>query len=82
MKKENKVTIVEISPRDGLPAVCKSLLADNEVMFINKLSQAGFKKIECASFLHPASFTEKLRCRKNYRRDRKTIRRHLCGIGA
>jgi len=53
LKKENKVTIVEISPRDGLPAVCKSLSADNEVMFINKLSQAGFKKIECASFLHP-----------------------------
>jgi hydroxymethylglutaryl-CoA lyase len=53
LKRENKVTIVEISPRDGLPAVCKSLSTDNEVMFINKLSQAGFKKIECASFLHP-----------------------------
>ena len=53
MKKENKVTIVEISPRDGLPAVGKSLSTDNEVMFINKLSQAGLKKIECASFLHP-----------------------------
>lgn len=53
MKKDNKVTIVEISPRDGLPAVCNSLSTDDEVMFINKLSQAGFKKIECASFLHP-----------------------------
>ena len=53
MKKEDKVTIVEISPRDGLPAVSKSLTTDDEVLFINKLSQAGFKKIECASFLHP-----------------------------
>ena len=53
MKKEDKVTIVEISPRDGLPDVCKGLSTADKVMFINKLSQTGFKKIECASFLHP-----------------------------
>ncbi len=43
MKKEDKVTIVEISPRDGLPAVGKSLSIDDEVLFINKLSKAGLK---------------------------------------
>lgn len=53
LKKNNKVTIVEISPRDGLPALGKSLSTEDEVLFINKLSKAGFKKIECASFLHP-----------------------------
>ena len=53
MKKEDKVTIVEISPRDGLPGVCDGLSTADKVMFINKLSQTGFKKIECASFLHP-----------------------------
>ena len=53
MKKNNKVTIVEISPRDGLPAVWKTLSTNDEVLFINKLSKAGFRKIECASFLHP-----------------------------
>ncbi len=53
MKKADKVTIVEISPRDGLPTVCSSLSTDEQVLFINKLSQAGFKKIECVSFLHP-----------------------------
>jgi hydroxymethylglutaryl-CoA lyase len=53
LKKSNKVTIVEISPRDGLPALGKSLSTEDQVLFINKLSMAGFKKIECASFLHP-----------------------------
>jgi hydroxymethylglutaryl-CoA lyase len=53
LKKDEKVTIVEISPRDGLPDVCKGLSTADKVMFINKLSQTGFKKIECASFLHP-----------------------------
>lgn len=51
--KDDKVTIVEISPRDGLPDVCKGLSTADKVMFINKLSQTGFKKIECAAFLHP-----------------------------
>jgi len=53
LKKNEHVTIVEISPRDGLPALGKSLSTEDHVLFINKLSKAGFKKIECASFLHP-----------------------------
>lgn len=53
MKRNDSVTIVEISPRDGLPALGKTLSTNDHVLFINKLSKAGFKKIECASFLHP-----------------------------
>jgi len=53
LKRNDSVTIVEISPRDGLPALGKTLSTNDHVLFINKLSKAGLKKIECASFLHP-----------------------------
>ncbi len=50
---DNQVTIVEVSPRDGLPAVCDNLSTADEIMYINKLSETGIKKIECVSFSHP-----------------------------
>lgn len=52
-KKDDGVTIVEVSPRDGLPEVCKGLSTADKIMYINKLSETGLKKIECASFTHP-----------------------------
>ena len=52
-KKDDQVTIVEVSPRDGLPEVCRSLATEDKIKFINKLSDTGLKKIECASFTHP-----------------------------
>ncbi|PKN17809.1 MAG: hypothetical protein CVU71_15395, partial [Deltaproteobacteria bacterium HGW-Deltaproteobacteria-6] len=52
-KKDDQVTIVEVSPRDGLPEVCRNLATEDKIKFINKLSDTGLKKIECASFTHP-----------------------------
>ncbi len=52
-KTDDNVTIVEISPRDGLPAVCKGVSTEDKVAFINKLSETGLQKIEVASFTHP-----------------------------
>jgi hydroxymethylglutaryl-CoA lyase len=52
-KKEGEVTIVEVSPRDGLPAVCEGPSTADKIMYINKLSETGIKKIECVSFTHP-----------------------------
>lgn len=52
-KKENQVTIVEVSPRDGLPEVCHGLSTPDKIKYINKLSETGLKKIECTSFTHP-----------------------------
>ena len=50
---EDQVTIVEVSPRDGLPAVCEGLSTADEIMYINKLSETGIRKIECVTFSHP-----------------------------
>lgn len=50
---EDQVIIVEVSPRDGLPAVCEGLSTADEIMYINKLSETGIKKIECVTFSHP-----------------------------
>ena len=52
-KKDSPVTIVEVSPRDGLPEVCEGLSMADKIKYINKLSETGIKKIECASFSHP-----------------------------
>lgn len=57
-KKENSLTIVEVSPRDGLPEVCSGLSTENKINYINKLSETGLKKIECASFTHPRLLPE------------------------
>lgn len=52
-KKDAQVTLVEVSPRDGLPEVCESLSTSDKIKYINKLSETGLRKIECASFSHP-----------------------------
>jgi len=52
-KKEGQVNIVEVSPRDGLPAVCENLSTADKIKYINKLSETGLRKIECAAFTHP-----------------------------
>lgn len=52
-KKEAQVKIVEVSPRDGLPEVCKGLSTADKIKYINKLSETGLAKIECAAFTHP-----------------------------
>ncbi|MEE9913800.1 MAG: hydroxymethylglutaryl-CoA lyase [Deltaproteobacteria bacterium] len=57
-KKEYQVTIVEVSPRDGLPEVCDSLSTQDKINYINMLSDTGLRKIECASFTHPRLMPE------------------------
>lgn len=52
-KKDSQVTLVEVSPRDGLPEVCNRLSTEDKIKYINKLSDTGLRKIECASFTHP-----------------------------
>ncbi len=57
-KKDAQVTIVEVSPRDGLPEVCNRLSTEDKIKYINKLSETGLRKIECASFTHPRLMPE------------------------
>lgn len=57
-KKDDQVMIVEVSPRDGLPEVCHTLSTADKIKYINKLSDTGLHKIECASFTHPRLMPE------------------------
>jgi hydroxymethylglutaryl-CoA lyase len=57
-KKVDQVKIVEVSPRDGLPEVCHTLSTADKIKYVNKLSDTGLQKIECASFTHPRLMPE------------------------
>jgi hydroxymethylglutaryl-CoA lyase len=47
------VTIVEVSPRDGLQNEKRLLPADVKVALVDRLSAAGFRAIEVTSFVSP-----------------------------
>ncbi len=47
------VQIVEVGPRDGLQNESKILSLDTKLEFISRLANAGIKRIETASFVHP-----------------------------
>lgn len=57
-KKEDHITIVEVSPRDGLPAIRGGTSTADKIMYINSLANAGLKKIECVAFTHPRLIPE------------------------
>jgi len=52
MMTEN-VTLFEVGPRDGLQNEAAFVPTADKVMLINLLSDAGFRKIEAASFVSP-----------------------------
>lgn len=47
------VTIYEVGPRDGLQNEKEIIPTEDKVTLINLLSEAGFRKIEAASFVSP-----------------------------
>jgi hydroxymethylglutaryl-CoA lyase len=55
---KEQVTIVEISPRDGLSSLYGGAVAADKVSYIEGLIRAGLKKIECAAFTHPRHMPE------------------------
>lgn len=48
-----KITLVEVGPRDGLQSEPEILSTDSKVEFINKAINAGIRRLEVASFVHP-----------------------------
>lgn len=48
-----RVQIVEVGPRDGLQNEAKVLSIEDKLRFIELLTQAGFQRIEVASFVNP-----------------------------
>jgi hydroxymethylglutaryl-CoA lyase len=49
----SRVTIVEVSPRDGLQNEATILPTDAKVELITRLADAGARRIEAVSFAHP-----------------------------
>lgn len=47
------ITLVEVGPRDGLQSEPEILSTDSKVTFIEKAIDAGIRRLEVASFVHP-----------------------------
>lgn len=47
------VEIFEVGPRDGLQNEARHIPLEDKIALVNCLSQAGFRRIECASFVSP-----------------------------
>ena len=49
----NSITLVEVGPRDGLQSEPEILSTDSKIEFINRAIDAGIRRLEVASFVHP-----------------------------
>ena len=47
------ITLVEVGPRDGLQSEPEILSTDSKIEFINRAIDAGIRRLEVASFVHP-----------------------------
>ena len=47
------VTIIDVSPRDGLQNEPKPVTVGQKLQLVNKLLDAGIRKVEVTSFVHP-----------------------------
>jgi len=50
---DRSITIVEVGPRDGLQSEPEILPTDSKVKFIEMAIDAGIRRLEVASFVHP-----------------------------
>lgn len=48
-----RVEIFEVGPRDGLQNEAREISAAEKIALVDRLSRAGFRRIECASFVSP-----------------------------
>lgn len=48
-----RVEIFEVGPRDGLQNEARLIPVDEKIALVDCLSRAGFRRIECASFVSP-----------------------------
>ncbi len=49
----SQVTIIDVSPRDGLQIDSKIISTEEKITLINKIVEAGISKVEVTSFVHP-----------------------------
>ena len=53
MRKPEQVTILEVGPRDGFQNVQVQIPTEDKIRVVNELVDAGLKRIETSSFVHP-----------------------------
>jgi hydroxymethylglutaryl-CoA lyase len=53
MSLPEKVTVVEVGPRDGFQNEPGWISTENKIAIINRLSETGLTRIEATSFVHP-----------------------------
>src|SRR6056297_3758936 len=53
MTMAERVEIFEVGPRDGLQNEAARIATRDKIAFVNLLSEAGFARIEMASFVSP-----------------------------
>lgn len=53
MQFPREIEVIEVGPRDGLQNEQKFVLTEDKKVLIRKLFDAGFRRIETASFVHP-----------------------------
>lgn len=49
----NKVTVVDVTPRDGLQNEKEIVSTQDKLVLIEKLALAGLREIQATSFVHP-----------------------------
>ncbi|MEH7112478.1 hydroxymethylglutaryl-CoA lyase [Neobacillus niacini] len=54
MNLPEKVEIIEVGPRDGLQNEAEFIATGHKIKLINALNKTGIKRMEAASFVHPA----------------------------
>ena len=58
MNLPQKVTVVEVGPRDGLQNEAAFVPTDQKIELIERLSETGLKRIEITSFVHPKAIPQ------------------------
>ncbi|HLJ36469.1 MAG TPA: hydroxymethylglutaryl-CoA lyase, partial [Ktedonobacteraceae bacterium] len=48
-----QVTVVDVTPRDGLQDADRFVTSEQKLAFIGALIEAGIRAIEVTSFMHP-----------------------------
>lgn len=54
----NKITVVEVGPRDGFQNELNFIPTEHKVQIIDQLSETGLKRIEATSFVHPKAIPQ------------------------
>lgn len=49
----SQITIIDVSPRDGLQTEARLVSTEDKVKLIQKLTEAGIEKVEVSSLVHP-----------------------------